>query len=152
MSVDLNPARREQILNRDGVRLMTVGAASHLCKLDIALNHALFEAIWEKINAAEKTDFFIKHISIFNVHEIEQHLIELGPPYHKLKRTAYRHDEFIPDTPENRLLVKRLEHIQYLTSSEYEIQTQNGPKGNAKSRPVIRCRVTIKPEEAVPAK
>ena len=126
MSTDLNTMLRERILNRDGVNLMTVESASYLSKLNIPLSRALFKSIWEKIDATQKKDFFIKNISIFTVYDIEEYLIELGPPYHKLKRTAVRHDEFIPDTPENRLLVDRLVHLQYLTSREYETQTQYG--------------------------
>ena len=72
---------------------------------------------------------------------------ELGDPYDKLKRTPYRHDEFIPDTPQNRELAERLQYLQYLTSCEYEIQTQHGPKRTEKKVPVIRCRVKVKPED-----
>lgn len=147
MSDGMNAAVRESIIKRDGAKLMTKSSAEYLSRRDIELDRSVFKAIWEKIDSARKKEFLFKHIWMLDADDFDSYFSELGDPYDKLKRTPYRHDEFIPDTPQNRELVERLQYLQYLTSCEYETQTQHGPKRTEKKIAVIRCRVKVKPEE-----
>ena len=147
MSDDLNATIKESIVKRYGAKLMTKAAAEYLSRQDIYLDHSVFEAIWEKVDNVGKKEFLFNHNWILDVDDFDRCFAELGDPYDKLKRTPYRHDEFIPDTPQNRELVDRLQYLQYLTSCEYETQTQHGPKRTVKKVPVIRCRVKVKPED-----
>lgn len=149
MSDELNATIKESIVKRDGAKLMTKAAAEYLSRREIDLDRSVFKVIWEKIDGAVKKEFLFKHIWKLDVDDFDCCFAELGYPYNKLKRTPYRHDEFIPDTPQNRELVERLQYLQYLTSCEYEIQTQHGPKRTEKKVPVIRCRVKVKPEDTV---
>lgn len=68
------------------------------------------------------------HILILNIDDFDRCLSQLGNTYDKLKRMSYRHDEFIPNTPQNRKLVKMLQYLQFLTSYEYETQTQHSAR------------------------
>lgn len=147
MSDGMNAAVKESIIKRDGSKLMTKSSAEYVSRLDIELDRSVFKAIWEKIDSARKKDFLFHHIWLLAADDFDSCFAELGDPYDKLKRTPYRHDEFIPDTPQHRELVERLQYLQYLTSCEYEIQTQHGPKRTEKKVPVIRCRVKVKPED-----
>lgn len=147
MSDDMSAALKEIIVKRDGTKLMTKAAAEYLSRQDICLDRSVFEAIWEKADSVGKLEFLFNHNWILDVDDFDRCFAELGDPYDKLKRTPYRHDEFIPDTPQNRELVDRLQYVQYLTSCEYETQTQHGPKRTEKKIPVIRCRVKVKPED-----
>lgn len=128
MSDSMNAAVKESIIKRDGAKLMTKVSAEYLSRRDIELDRSVFKAIWEKIDSARKKEFLFHHIWLLDADDYDSCFAELGDPYDKLKRTPYRHDEFIPDTPQNRELVERLQYLQYLTSCEYEIQTQHGPK------------------------
>lgn len=152
MSDNMSTTIKEHIVNRDGTNLMTETAAIYLCQLDISLDRSVFKVIWDKIDVGRRKSFLFKHIERLEADDFDHYFVELGYPYEKLKRTPYRHDEFIPDTPQNRKLVGRLQYLQYLTSCEYEMQTQHGPKHTEKKVPVIRCRVKVKPEATVPAK
>lgn len=147
MSDDMNATVKESIVKRDGAKLMTKASAEYLSRRDMDLDRSVFKVIWEKIDHAGKKEFLFKHIWMLDAGDFDGCFAELGDPYDKLKRTPYRHDEFIPDTPQNRELVERLQYLQYLTSCEYEIQTQHGPKRTEKKVPVIRCRVKVKPED-----
>ena len=147
MSDNMNTAVKESIIKRDGAKLMTKASAEYLSRRDIELERSVFKAVWEKIDDARKEEFLFNHICLLDADDFDRCFAELGDPYDKLKRTPYRHDEFIPDTPQNRKLVERLQHLQYLTSCEYEVQTQHGPKRTEKKIPVIRCRVKVKPED-----
>lgn len=147
MSDGMNSEVKESIIKRDGAKLMTKSSAEYLSRQDIELDRSVFKAIWEKLDSARKKDFLFHHIWLLDADDFDSCFAELGDPYDKLKRTPYRHDEFIPDTPQNRGLVERLQYLQYLTSCEYEIQTQHGPKRTEKKVPVIRCRVKVKPED-----
>lgn len=149
-SDNMNMAIKERIIKRDGTKLMTKPSAEFLSWQDIDLDRSAFKAIWEKIDSARKKEFLFHHIWSLDTDDFDSCFAELGNPYDKLKRTPYRHDEFIPDTPQNRELVERLQYLQYLTSYEYETQTQYGPKRTEKKVPVIRCRVKAKQEDTVP--
>ena len=146
-SNSMNAEFKESIIKRDGAKLMTKASAEYLSRRDVELDRFVFKAIWEKIDSARKKEFLFRHIWLLDADDFDSCFAELGDPYDKLKRTPYRHDEFIPDTPQNRELVERLQYLQYLTSCEYEIQTQHGPKRTEKKIPVIRCRVKVKPED-----
>ena len=148
MSDDLNTTVKESIVKRDGAKLMTKASAEYLSQQDMELDRSVFKAIWEKIDSSRKKEFLFHHIWLLDADDYDCCFAELGDPYDKLKRTPYRHDEFIPDTPQNRELADRLQYLQYLTSCEFEIQTQHGPKRTEKKVPVIRCRVKVKPEDA----
>ena len=144
-SPDMSATIKERIVKRDGARLMTETAATYLCQQDIDLDYAIFEVIWNMIDATQREDFLFKHMRILDADDFERYFADLGNPYDRLQRTPYRHDEFIPDTPRNRELVERLRYLQYLTSYEYETQIQHGSKRTEKQIPVIRCRVKVKP-------
>jgi hypothetical protein len=146
MSEDMNAMVKESIVKRDGAKLMTNAAAEYLCQRTMDFDQSVFKAIWEKIDDARKKEFLFNHIGMLDTDDFDRYFAELGDPYDKLKRIRCRHDEFIPDTPQNRSLVERLQSLQYLTSYEYETQTQHGPKSAEKKIPVIRCRVKVKPE------
>lgn len=146
MSDTMNVEVKESIIRRDGAKLMTKASAEYLSWRDIELDRSVFKAIWEKIDSARKKEFLFHHIWLLDADDFCSCFVELGEPYDKLKRTPYRHDEFIPDTPQNRELVERLQHLQYLTSYEYEIRTEYDQKRTEKKIPVIRCRVKVKPE------
>lgn len=152
MSDDISITLKESIVNQYGSKLMTEIVATYLCKLDIDISRTVFGAIWDKIDTPLRKDFMLNNIGILEAKDFDQYFADLGDPYAKLKRTPYRHDEFIPDTPQNRELVGRLQYVHYLTSCEYETQTQYGAKRTEKKIPVIRCRVKVKPEETVPTK
>ena len=148
----MNIAIKEQIIQRYGAKLMTTAAAEYLSCQDINLDRFIFDTIWEKIDRTRKKAFLFNHILILNIDDFDRCLAQLGNPYDKLKRMSYRHDEFIPDTPQNRKLVERLQYLQFLTSYEYETQTQHSAKHIEKKYPVIRCRVKVKPEDPAPVK
>ena len=148
MSDSMNAAVKESIIKRDGAKLMTKASAEYLSRRDIELDRDVFKAIWEKIDSTRKKEFLFHHIWLLDADDFDSCFAELGDPYDKLKRTPYRHDEFIQDTPQNRELVERLQYLQYLTSYEYETQTQHGPKRTEKKIPVIRCRVKVKSEDS----
>ena len=149
MSDGMNAAVKESIIKRDSTKLMTKAAAEYLSRQNLYLDRPVFEAIWEKADSISKKKLLFNHNWILEADDFDRCFAELGDPYDKLKRTPYRHDEFIPDTPENRELVDRLQYVQYLTSCEYESQTQHGPKRTEKKVPVIRCRVKAKLEDPV---
>ena len=149
ISEDLNTTVKESIVKRDGAKLMTKASAEYLSRRDMELDRSVFKVIWEKLDSARKKEFLFHHIWLIDADDYDSCFAELGDPYDKLKRTPYRHDEFIPDTPQNRELVERLQYLQYLTSYEYEIQTQHGPKRTENKVPIIRCRVKVKPEDPV---
>ena len=146
-SDSMNAAAKESIIKRDGAKLMTKSSAEYLSRRDMELDRSVFKAIWEKIDSDRKKEFLFHHIWLLDADDFDSCFAELGDPYDKLKRTPYRHDEFIPDTPQNRELAERLRYLQYLTSCEYEIQIQHGPKRAEIKVPVIRCRVKVKPED-----
>lgn len=143
MSEDMNATIKASVVKQDGAGLMTEAAAEYLSRQDIDFDQSVFYAIWEKIDDARKQEFLFEHIGILDADDFDRYFVELGDPYDKLKRTPSRHDEFLPDTPQNRKLVERLQDIQYLTSYEYEIQTQHSTKRTEKKIPVIRCRVKV---------
>lgn len=146
-SDNMNAAINKSLVKCNGVKLMTPAAAEYLSRQGMDLDRSVFKVIWEMIDGAGKKDFLFRHIWTLNADDFDCCFAELGDPYDKLKRTPYRHDEFIPDTPQNRELVERLQYLQYLTSCEYETQTQYGPKRTEKKIPVIRCRVKVKQED-----
>lgn len=150
LSPDMNSAIKQHVVNRDGVRLITKKTATYLCQQDLNLDRTVFNVIWEETDSAQRKDFLHKHISMLEVDDFDRYFADLGAPYDKLKRKPYRHDEFIPDTVENRELVGRLQYLQYLTSWEYETQIVYGPKRTEKKVPVIRCRVKAKVEDKLP--
>ena len=152
MSDGMNSAVKESIIKRDGVKLMTKASAEYLSRRDIELDRSVFKAIWEKIDSARKKEFLFHHIWLLDADDYDSCFAELGDPYDKLKRTPYRHDEFIPDTPHNRELVDRLQSLQFLTSYEYETQTQNGSKRADNTIHVIRCRLKAKVDDSIPVK
>ena len=149
MNDDMNVALKERIIKRDGTQLMTKAAAEYLSHQNLDLDKSAFKVIWEKIDGVRKKEFLFNYIWMLDIDDFDRCFADLEDPYARLKRTPYRHDEFIPDTPQNQELVKRLLYLQYLTSCEYETRILLDSKRTEKKIHVIRCRVKMKPEDAV---
>ncbi|MBR2937421.1 MAG: hypothetical protein IKB80_02870 [Oscillospiraceae bacterium] len=133
---------KEKIIERDGTELMTEKVANHLCKLDVVISREVFSTAWEMLNnTSRRKELLFRHLDILELGDFEKYLVVLEEPFVNLERRTYRHEEFIPDNEENRNLVDRLQLLQYLTSAEFETQTQYDPK---REIPVIRCRVKAK--------
>lgn len=142
LSDNLSIPIKEKVIERDGTELMTEKAANHLCSLDIVISREVFTTAWELLNnTRRKKEFLFRHLNLLGLADFEKYLVMLEEPYKSLERRSYRHEEFIPDNAENRKLVDRLQFLQYLTSAEFESQTQFNPK---REIPVIRCRVKAK--------
>ena len=142
LSDNLSIPIKEKILERDGTELMTEKVANHLCNLDVVISRDVFVTTWELLNnTRRKKELLFRHLNVLGLVDFEKYLVTLEEPYKNLERRSYRHEEFIPDNAENRKLVDRLQFLQYLTSAEFENQTQFNPK---REIPVIRCRVKAK--------
>lgn len=142
LSDNLSLPIKEKIIERDGTKLMTEKVANHLCKLDIVISREVFATAWEMLNNTRKQkELLFQHLDVLDLDDFEKYLVALEEPFKNLERRIYRHEEFLPDNEENRNLVDRLQLLQYLTSAEFETQTQYNPK---REIPVIRCRVKAK--------
>ncbi len=138
----LKPTTKPKVVEHYGLTLMTSKAANHLCSTTVAISREVFAKVWDCVEDAEKKyRLMVQHLDVLNRDDFEEYLIELGKPYQKLKRSASRHEEFIPDTPNNRSLVNRLKRVQYLTSYEFEKQPVLDAR---KEIDVIRCRIKAK--------
>ncbi len=138
----LKPTTKPKVVEHYGLTLMTSKAANHLCSTTVAISREVFAKIWDCVDDTEKKyRLMVQHLDVLGKDDFEEYLIELGNPYQKLKRSASRHEEFIPDTQDNRALVDRLTRVQYLTSYEFEKQPVLDPR---KEIAVIRCRVKAK--------
>lgn len=134
----------EKVISRHSNDLMTEKAAKHICEGDFSINRKTFLIVWELIESVfSKKSFLFKHLEILSCEDMEKIFQEIGYPYDRLIRKSSRHDEFLPNTPENTALVKRLEVIQLITS--YDVETQQVFSGQEKKRiEVIRARVKTK--------
>lgn len=138
----LKPTTKLKVVEHYGLTLMTPKTANHLCSTTLAISREVFARIWACVDDVEKKyRLMVQHLDVLGKDDFEKYLIELGNPYQKLKRSASRHEEFIPDTQDNRSLVGRLTQVQYLTSYEFEKHPVLDPR---KEIAVIRCRVKAK--------
>lgn len=133
----------ERVISKHSGDLMTEKTAKHICAGEYSINRKTFLNVWELIDAISlKKSFLFKHLEILSCEDMEKAFQEIGNPYDKLIRKSGRHDEFLPNTPENNVLVKRLEVIQLITS--YDIETQQVFSGQDKNRRIEVIRVRVK--------
>lgn len=147
-SADIAKKTKELVVEQYGEDLISKDTAILIHQLSLTINRTIFTVVWPFISGHDKFEFMIRHLPMLESADFDRCFGDLGYPFAALKRTSGRHDEVIPDSYQNRLLVERLHQIQHITSFTTISQDVKISKSEHKSETVLRCRVKAKTDDA----
>ena len=147
-STDIAKKTKELVVEQYGEDLISKDTAILIHQLSLTINRTIFAIVWPFISGHDKFEFMIRHLPMLESADFDRCFGDLGYPFAALKRTSGRHDEVIPDSYQNRLLVERLHQIQHITSFTTISQDVKISKSEHKSETVLRCRVKAKTDDA----
>lgn len=135
----------EAMLKQNDPELLTEKTAIRLCTANTKVNRRWFAAIWDMVDHEDAClHLMFQNLAVLTRDDFDKYLAELNEPYCMLIRCSGRHEEILPNSPENQALAERLRAVDYLTSYELQTQVSRNSKNEQIELSTIRCRIKAK--------
>lgn len=136
-------AFKERIIKTHGIELMSQTVAEYICSKSLSITKEVFDAAWDVLAVEKKKQLMIDRLSLLNAADLEMCFSALGEPYQEFTDRSRRHNVTLPDSEEHRMLVKRLQEVDYITSYDNTgcIKEYDAKLRKLVDRPAILCRV-----------
>lgn len=134
-------ANAQILLDLYGEDYMSIAIARKIGEIGLEISIPVFNAAWSVLDIREKEELMMICLDLLDADRLEKCFSEIGGHYSELADRSRRHTVNLDDNQNNSKLVKRLQEVGYISSSDRREREDYLDSDQSDSHWVIACRV-----------
>ena len=134
-------ANAQILLDLYGEDYMSIEIAQKIKVIGLEINISVFDAAWGVLDIREKEELMMMCLDLLDADRLENCFSEIGGHYSELADRSRRHTVNLDDNLNNSKLVKRLQEVGYISSSDRREREDYFDNDHSDLHRVIACRV-----------